>query len=840
MLHCKKTGILLTVLSVLLASTSWLFARPVTENEIHDLVSGWLRADSCPLGEDMTGTIADITIYNNDGYPFSIVMFSQGAAIMVAGNDQLEPVIAFVDSYDPLSPGADIMLEFIARDIKYRSELAGLAPAGKDKTSSTKAGEPATPASIKWSELIARAAEPATKAGYQVNISSPRVYPLLTTKWSQHSHDNTTGGLTCYNNYTPNNYPSGCVATAMAQIIKFWQYPQTGVSGTFTIRVNGSAQNASLLGGTLPGGAYDYSLMPDQPSTGVTLAQRQEIGRLCHDTGAAVGMSYTAGASSASLSNASSALTSVFGFVSSKYAADDVYLSDSLLNIINPNLDAGWPVILGILDSVSYSGHAVVADGYGYNYGTLYHHINMGWGGYADLWYNLPDISYGSQNYDLITDCIYNISPTITGEIVSGRVTDEFGNPLANVTVTADDGSNSYTATTNLAGIYAFTNLTSNTQYVLTGTANGYAVQFYIMSRHVTTSQSGAYDDIAGNVLAPDLIAWQMPQNPLAIAQELSVTSGQSINLTLQCDDDGYLDPIMTGEPTMVLTKLPARGQLSIPGSGPINSVPCDLTACGGQLLYTHSGISTGIDDFAFVAHDNMGASSAVVTINIPDLSQGFESGYMPGWSFTEGSTPPDGIGWNYYYITNTPKSSWSGNIAAMCISYNGTSPNDSLVYSSLDTQDYLQGFRLSFGHVFRTYDGSAQGFVEASPDGTGWAILPGCIYTNNCQGKVSVDITPAIMPGLIGTPNLRLRWRYKASNDLYWGIDDVQVVSLSPTMMRLSDIEGDRDIDTGDLAIIAANWLSPGPANGADMDNNGTVDIKDFAILAKEWLSLP
>lgn len=836
----KITSILLTILSISLTSSNWLLARPVTQNEIHNLISGWLKTDNSPLGEDMTGAITDITLYSNDGYPFYLVSLSQGAAIMVAGNDQLEPIIAFVDCYDRYNPAADIILDFINRDIKYRSELAGLAPATKDKTYNTRTGEPANPASIKWAELIDRATEPETKAPYQVNISSPRVYPLLTTKWSQHSHDNTTGGLTCYNYYTPNNYPSGCVATAMAQIIKFWQYPQIGVSGNFSISVNGSQQNTSIMGGTLPGGAYDFSLMPDLPSAGVTLAQRQEIGRLCHDTGAAVGMAYYPGGSSASLANAANALNSTFGFASSKYAADDVYLSGSLQNIINPNLDAGWPVILGILNSTSYSGHAVITDGYGYNYGTLYHHINMGWGGYADLWYNLPDISYGSQNYDLITDCIYNISPTVTGEIISGRVTDEFGNPLPNVTVTASDGTNTYSANTNSTGIYAFTGMMANTQYILTGVANGYAVQFYIMSRHITTSESGAYDDIAGNVQAPDLIAWQMPQFPLAIAQELSVNSGQTINLTLQCDDDGYLDPIITGTPSIILTKLPARGQLSIPGSGTINSVPCDLTAYAGQLIYTHSGISSGFDDFAFTALDNMGASTAAVSISIPDLDQGFETGYMTGWSFSEGSTPPDGIGWNYYYITNTPKSSWSGNVAAMCISYNGTSPNDSLVYSYIDTRNYMQGFQLSFGHVFRTYDDSALGFVEASPNGIGWAILPGCIFASNCDGKVTVDITPAIMPGLFGTPNLQLRWRYNASNDLYWGIDDVRIVSLSPAMPRLADLDGDRDIDSGDLAIVAANWLSPGPAFGADINNDGHTDINDFATLAKQWLSLP
>ena len=98
-----------------------------------------------------------------------------------------------------------------------------------------------------------------------------------------------------------------------------------------------------------------------------------------------------------------------------------------LADMINPNLDAEYPVILGILGR---TGHAVVADGYGYDASTriktLYHHVNMGWGGHEDIWYNLPDIG----NYDTIPVCIYNIFPEGTGEIISGRVTDASGQPI--------------------------------------------------------------------------------------------------------------------------------------------------------------------------------------------------------------------------------------------------------------------------------------------------------------------------------------------------------------------------------------------------------------------------
>ena len=52
----------------------------------------------------------------------------------------------------------------------------------------------------------------------------------------------------------------------------------------------------------------------------------------------------------------------------------------NLHNMINPNLDASYPAILGITDAVG-GGHEIIVDGYGYNVSTLYHHLNLGWGG---------------------------------------------------------------------------------------------------------------------------------------------------------------------------------------------------------------------------------------------------------------------------------------------------------------------------------------------------------------------------------------------------------------------------------------------------------------------------
>ena len=68
-------------------------------------------------------------------------------------------------------------------------------------------------------------------------------------------------------------------------------------------------------------------------------------------------------------------------------------------------------------------GHEIVCDGYGYNGSTLYHHLNLGWSGVDTAWYNLPNIGT-PYDFNVVTSCTYNVYPSGTGEIISGRVMD--------------------------------------------------------------------------------------------------------------------------------------------------------------------------------------------------------------------------------------------------------------------------------------------------------------------------------------------------------------------------------------------------------------------------------
>jgi len=146
-------------------------------------------------------------------------------------------------------------------------------------------------------------------------------------------------------------------------------------------------------------------------------------------------MQYTSTSSGAYDSDLVKALKDPFEYASAflvenKTSGVDAFLQAAALS----NLDAQHPVIFGI--SGSAGGHEVVGDGYGYSGATLYVHLNMGWGGYDNAWYNLPTVD-AYYNFNVLDSIMFNVFPTTTGEIISGRVLDRSGAPVSGATVVA-------------------------------------------------------------------------------------------------------------------------------------------------------------------------------------------------------------------------------------------------------------------------------------------------------------------------------------------------------------------------------------------------------------------
>jgi hypothetical protein len=220
--------------------------------------------------------------------------------------------------------------------------------------------------------------------------------------------------------------------------------------------------------------------MPGKPNAATPEAERQAISSLLSDIGLAARAEYTSRGTGAEMFLVSVRLKDTFKYASAVHAAlasGDHFVpipAAKLEKMINPNLDAKLPVLLGL--AADDGGHAVVVDGYGFSASTLYHHINMGWSGSDNAWYALPKID-ADPAFDAIDECTYNIYTSGAGEIVSGRVLVDASAgavPLSGAAVTLTGGAAARTATTDEKGIFAFKAVSPNTSYTVTASKSGY------------------------------------------------------------------------------------------------------------------------------------------------------------------------------------------------------------------------------------------------------------------------------------------------------------------------------------------------------------------------------
>ena len=597
----RHLGLQMVVGLALSAAVGPLVAAPTTADQARSAVTGWLKADGAPLGAGMGRQVAEVDSYaRQDGQVLYHVVTVGSGFVVVSADDLVEPIVAFCEAgtfdSDPSKPLGALV----------GSDLGGRMAAARESTSARVGLPKPTAIQSKWAELI-RQAESSIETGL-TSVSDLRVAPLLLSRWNQ----NDECGTDCYDYYTPNHYPTGCVATALAQILRFHQWPATPIGRLpFTIYVNGGALTAYTRGGDGLGGAYNWSQMPLDPDCTLTPAQRQAIGALCFDAGVTVNMDYTDDGSGADSFEAKDALLNVFGYSNARRGYNNGgNIGAGLQGMLNPNLDAGFPVIIGV--SGPSGGHAVIPDGYGYNSGALYHHLNMGWGGEDDAWYNLPAID-AYYNFNAVESCIYNIYATQSGEIISGRVLDLGGNPIAGAIVTGQTATGSKTATSNSRGIYALARIPSSSTYAITVTKAGYT----FTSQNVTTGTSSDWSATSGNRWPIDFVAG--PHPPEAQSSSATTDASTPVTITLQAFDDGQPNP--PGAMTFTIRSLPAHGSLAVSGGPTINSVPYAIAGGGRQVVYLAAAGYSGADAFTFSASDGgslpSGGESAAATVSI-------------------------------------------------------------------------------------------------------------------------------------------------------------------------------------------------------------------------------
>jgi len=585
----KISKITLLVLLILVIIAEVASAVSTTKQEAEKAVIGWLKFDTQPLKMKLGQQIKETEIFSdaNDQPIYYVVYLQPSGFVIVPADDLIEPIIAFADDgvFVPSlnNPLGALVNQDINGRIRAARSLSIPQPSGnKTITLEMEIAALEKAASVnqsKWGRFISisEMVESGPMEMGLPSISDVRVDPLVHSRWNQGS----VCGDHCYNYYTPNHYPCGCVATAMAQYMRFQEYAV---------------------------GPYIWSNMVLIPDCSITTTERQAIGELCSDAGVSVNMNYGSGGSSADTLRTKDALTSTFGYsnaIKGWNSGSDI--GGSLIAMVNPNLDYGNPVILGITGTSG--GHAIVTDGYGYNSSTLYHHLNMGWSGSDDAWYNLPDID-SSPSFNSVYKCVYNIFINGTGEIISGRVVDTSGNPINGAMVTATrNGGGTYNTTTNSNGIYAFGKIPANSSYTVSVSKDG--LSFTI--QNANTGLSSDYSSASGNTHGVNFVGSSSGQNhnPILYNPRVLPLSGTTL------DDFEYLIDYYDSD-----GDAPAEGGTYIwvrIDGGERQTMPLKSGAsANGTYHLPNISLDTGTHSYSFSAVDTGGGVAVTDTFNGP------------------------------------------------------------------------------------------------------------------------------------------------------------------------------------------------------------------------------
>ena len=434
-----------------------------------------------------------------DGLALHAVKMVNGSTIFVSGDTALEPVVAF----SPAASKDGVLVDILKRDAYLRALQAGVfksqssTPVRKSASPTVATASPSvnpvstTPVGRKWKSLLGRQIE-AVVSGDKAAVSAVpnaiyedaapsmisdiRVMPFVESRWSQQGV-NSFDSVPCYNYYMP-DYPCGCAATAVSQIMRYFQFPEVlSELKEHICLVDGSPKALTPVEDEENPGSpkpYAWDKMTLVPTLETSDDEREAIGHLTYDVGVVMESTYTKEETGVTPTNVVRAFRE-FGYPSAYFYWDgktyqsaagglngDVKLRQ---RAILANLDAKLPVQLSIYGyakrngvlTTQWGGHAVVADGYGLTEidgeKTTYVHVNLGWSGSDDAWYNLPEIDTASvgatvtdtsgYDFQFIGGAAFNVTTNdevVGKELLTGRLTDAEGRPFIDATVTALDG----------------------------------------------------------------------------------------------------------------------------------------------------------------------------------------------------------------------------------------------------------------------------------------------------------------------------------------------------------------------------------------------------------------
>lgn len=404
---------------------------------------------------------------------------------------------------------ADVTLIDSRSQTVIYGNAGGYAVVSKDDTfspilgySDTAMSDNPAPAFLWWLETINKSMENMLAKGTEPQHVQPApeyrtsVPELLTTRWGQ----DTPYNLQCPE-YTVNNvkynYVTGCVATAMAQIMKYHNYPEKGYGKTI-YRLNPGDGATLTIEADFGNTTYDWANMLDSYIPGrYNDEQANAVATIMYHCGVSVRMNYAKDGSGAFSYDACTALRTNFLYDKNiKHYSRDFMPNEEWMNIIYRELNDNCPILYGGVTTAN-AGHAFVFDGYDTD-GLV--HVNWGWNGESNGYYDVASLNGFSEGQNMVIIRLPNddrfksqyhsmwglgyklvITKTITALKVScdalyNMDVDKFTGELALMALNTETGDK-----TNLSTIYG-TNVLSGIKYGSGMSLSGVSVPYTQLS----------------------------------------------------------------------------------------------------------------------------------------------------------------------------------------------------------------------------------------------------------------------------------------------------------------------------------------------------------------------
>ena len=547
------------VLAMVLMVTMPLFAERVTPETARKVAATFLNNNGAKSAQ-----LTDLT--KEAGFTNLYIFNAEQGFVVMAADDCVQPIL-----------GYSLTGEFVAENMP--SNVSGWLQGYNDEIQYAIDNQMRATSEITrmWKELV----EGNAKAGKATAV----VNALVQTQWDQNGVYYYSGGqlqiFELYNNLCPYDNTAdertvtGCVATAMAQIMKYWDYPSQGIgshSYTPSTRPELGVQSANFGETT-----YQWADMPNKLSMTSTTTQINAVATLMYHCGVSVDMMYDISGNDGSGAYSEDIPDALYHYFNYKPTAiiqyRNSYETNAWMSMLKTELDAGRPLQYSGSGS---GGHAFICDGYD---SSNKFHFNWGWSGNNDGYFELSNLNPGSGGaggggyvFNNDQSAIFGIEPGSTIAAPTNLTYTLSG--LNDITLTWDgvSAASSY-------NVYCDGNLVGNT----TSTTYSETVPFGTHDYFVRCIDANSQLSLPSNTVTVT-IAYQTP-----VVTDLTATlSGNNANLSWTAPAWCYPETPLT---TLTYGDGSVAGSLGTGGTGNDfywghRYLASDLTQYNGKVVY--------------------------------------------------------------------------------------------------------------------------------------------------------------------------------------------------------------------------------------------------------------